>query len=93
VTFLGEFVMKKCVPLLLAGVVSIAFCVQANAQNSTPTSPPDTPKTRAEVIGEIATWRSAGYDPIINLTHYPDSALRAAHTLAAQHPQAATHTQ
>jgi hypothetical protein len=84
---IGEYVMKIFIPVTL-GVLLGVIC-QGAAFAQTVSSPSETPgaKTRAEVIAEITLWRANGYNPVVDLTHYPDSALRAASLLAAQQGQ------
>lgn len=56
------------------------------AETSPRTSDPSAPKTRAEVIADLAEWRAAGYDPL-DWIDYPDNALRAGRIVAARRAQ------
>jgi hypothetical protein len=78
--------MKTNVPFVLGVLMSIGSISSTSAQTSPSPSDPSAPRTRAQVIAEISIWRAAGYNPIIDLTHYPNSALEAARAISEQHP-------
>ena len=66
--------------LLVAGSIGSAFAQTAQPTNS------GGPKTRAQVVAELAEWRAAGYDPL-DWIDYPQNAQRAGQIVAARHAQ------
>ncbi|MFT4067431.1 DUF4148 domain-containing protein [Paraburkholderia sp.] len=64
--------------LLAAVSISTVF-----AQTVTQPTDPSAPKTRAQVVADLAAWRAAGYDPS-DWIHYPVNAQQAARILAEQ---------
>jgi hypothetical protein len=82
--------MKTNVLFVLGALIGIGSISSTSAQTSPSPSDPSAPRTRAEVVAEISVWRAAGYSPIIDLTHYPNSALAAARVISEQQPPSLT---
>jgi hypothetical protein len=78
--------MKTHVLFALGVLIGVGSISSTYAQTSPSSSDPSAGRTRAEVIAEISVWRAAGYNPIIDLTHYPNSALEAARIISGQQP-------
>jgi hypothetical protein len=73
----------KPFPRLLAAVLASATCAYAHADTPGYSSDPSAPKTRAQVIADLADWRAAGYDPN-DWIDYPENAMAAGRIVAAR---------
>jgi hypothetical protein len=69
---------------MVLGALLGASCVTyAFAEASTRSDDPSAPRTRAEVIADLAAWRAAGYDPN-DWIDYPENAIAAGRIVAAR---------
>ncbi|HVE09564.1 MAG TPA: DUF4148 domain-containing protein [Paraburkholderia sp.] len=71
----------RYLPRLLAVALVSATCAYAYADTSPYSNDPSAPKTRAQVIADLAEWRAAGYDPN-DWIDYPENAIAAGRIVA-----------
>jgi uncharacterized protein DUF4148 len=79
--FVEELTMKLIARMVLCAVAGTAYATYAFAQTPAPPHDPSTPKTRAEVVAEIAAWQAAGFEPD-DWIDYPENAIAASRIVA-----------
>jgi Domain of unknown function (DUF4148) len=74
--------MKPILRILLSALLGLT-CTCALADTLAHSNDPSAPKTRAQVIADLADWRAAGYDPN-DWIDYPENAIAAGRIVAAR---------